>query len=221
MPPRRPSSAKAIAPHSTADASLAPHSDDSTGDFRIVAIGASAGGLDAFRSVLGAVPSASGMAFILVQHLDPTHDSMLVELLTGKTPLIVLEAVDGMSIEPEHIYVIPPDAYLSVGGRALHISKPLVRRGARLPFDFLLNSLAQSYGARAICVVLSGTGADGSLGLKAISNAGGLVIAQDPEEATFDAMPRSAIATGLVDLVAQAAKIPAALSSVVAGAKAC
>jgi two-component system CheB/CheR fusion protein len=180
-------------------------------DFPIVAIGASAGGLDTFRTLLGAVPQASGMAFILVQHLDPTHASMLVELLTGQTPLTVLEAVDGMRIEAEHLYVIPPGAYLSVGGGALHISRPEARHGARLPFDFLLDSLADSRGAQAICVVLSGTGADGSLGLEAIKQAGGLVIAQDPEEASFDGMPRSAIATGLVDLILPVADIPAAL----------
>jgi two-component system CheB/CheR fusion protein len=211
MPLRRPRSTKAVTPHSTAHATPAAQALASGGEFPVVAIGASAGGLDTFRTLLGAVPPASGMAFILVQHLDPTHQSMLVELLTAHTPLTVLEAVDGMSIETEHLYIIPPDAYLSVGGDALHISKPQVRHGARLPFDFLLNSMAQSYGERAVCVVLSGTGADGSLGLRAIRDAGGLVIAQDPEEASFDGMPRNAIATGLVDLVAQAAKIPAAL----------
>ena len=211
MPLSRPRSTKPVTPPSSAHASSAAPPHASSGEFPVVAIGASAGGLDAIRSLLGAVTPESGMAFILVQHLDPSHDSLLVELLTGKTPLTVQEAVDGMSIDPEHLYVIPPGVYLSVGEGALHISKPRVRHGARLPFDFLLNSLAQSYGARAICVVLSGTGADGSLGLKAIGDGGGLVIAQDPEEATFDAMPRSAIATGLVDLVAQAAKIPAAL----------
>ena len=211
MPPRRPRSTKAETSRSTEHASPAPLPLDAREAFLIVGVGASAGGLESFRSLLGAVRPATGMAFILVQHLDPTHESMLVELLTGHTPLTVREAVDGMRIEPDHLYVIPPDAYLSVGAGALHISKPQVRHGARLPFDYLLNSLAQSYGARAVCVVLSGTGGDGSLGLRAIKDAGGVVIAQDPEEASFDGMPRSAIATGLVDLVAPAAKIATAL----------
>ena len=151
------------------------------------------------------------MAFILVQHLDPNHDSLLVELLTGHTGLTVVEAAEGMMLEPEHLFVIPPGVYLKVEAGALHLSQPHERHGARLPFDFLLHSMAESCGERAICVVLSGTGADGSLGLGSISAGGGWVIAQDPEDATFDGMPRSAIATGLVDLVLAADKIPAAL----------
>jgi len=177
----------------------------------VVAIGASAGGLDAFRQLLDAVPARSGMAFILVQHLDPSHDSLLVELLTGHTPLTVVEAGEGMLIEPEHLYVIPPGVYLSVEAGAFHLTRPHERHGARMPFDFLLHSLAEAYGERAVCVVLSGTGGDGSLGLASVNAHGGWVIAQDPEDATFDGMPKSAIATGLVDLVAAANKIPAAL----------
>jgi len=180
-------------------------------DFPVVAIGASAGGLDTVRRLLDSLPAVSGMAFILVQHLDPDHDSMLVALLTGRSSLSVLEAVDGMLIEAEHLYVIPPGAYLTVGDGALHLSQPRARHGARLPFDFLLNSLATAYGDRAVCVVLSGTGADGSLGLEAIKAAGGLTIAQDPEDASFDGMPRSAIATGRVDLVLAADKIAGGL----------
>ena len=181
------------------------------GAFPVVAVGASAGGLDAFRRLLDALPASSGMAFILVQHLDPTHGSLLVELLTGHTSLTVVEAVEGMVLEPEHLYVIPPGVYLSVETGALHLSQPNERHGARLPFDFLLHSLAASCGDRTICVVMTGTGADGSLGLAAVSERGGWVIAQDPEDAAFDGMPRSAIATGLVDLVLAADKIPAAL----------
>ena len=177
----------------------------------VVAIGASAGGLDTLRRFLDALPAGSGMAFILVQHLDPTHPSMLVELLTGHTPLTVLEAVDGMGLEAEHLYVIPPGAYLTVADRSLHLSRPHERHGARFPFDFLLCSLAESCGEHAVCVVLSGTGSDGSLGLAAINARGGWVIAQDPEDATFDGMPKSAIATGLVDLVLAAEQIPGAL----------
>ncbi len=183
----------------------------------VVAIGASAGGLEACRKFLEALPAHSGMAFILVQHLDPTHASMLVELLADHAPLKVLEAAEGMRIERGRLYVIPPGAYLSVSGGVLRLSQPQARHGARLPFDFLLHSLAQDYGPRAICVILSGTGADGSLGLKAVKANGGLVVAQDPDEAGFDGMPRSAIATGAVDRVATAAKIPEAILGFSAG----
>jgi two-component system CheB/CheR fusion protein len=178
----------------------------------VVGIGASAGGLDACRKLVGALPAGNGMAFILVQHLDPTHESMMVDLLAGHTSMAVRQATDGMRIEPDHLYVIPPGAYLSVANRALHLSQPQARHGARLPFDFLLHSLAEDCGARAICVILSGTGADGSLGLKAVKEKCGLIIAQDPDEAGFDGMPRSAIMTGAVDLVLQAAAIPQALA---------
>jgi two-component system, chemotaxis family, CheB/CheR fusion protein len=151
------------------------------------------------------------MAFILVQHLDPTHESMMAELLAHRTAMIVEQATNGMLLEPERLYIIPPGSYLSVSEGALHLSEPDARHGARLPFDFLLRSLAEEYGERAICVILSGTGADGSLGLKAVKEKGGLVVAQDPEEAAFDGMPRSAILTGAVDLILPLARIPDAL----------
>ena len=152
------------------------------------------------------------MAFILVQHLDPTHESMMVDLLAGETSMTVLQAAEGMPVERDHLYIIPPGAYLSVGDGALHLTQPQVRHGARLPFDFLLNSLAEEYGARAIGVILSGTGADGSLGLKAVKAKGGRVIAQDPREASYEGMPSSAIATGMVDQVLTVARIPEALA---------
>jgi two-component system CheB/CheR fusion protein len=198
---------KARAGSPPVDASPAKESDA----LSVVAIGASAGGLDACRLLLDALPPDAGLAAILVQHLDPTHESMLVELLSGHTSMKVRQATDGMTIEREHLYVIPPGAYLSVQGGALRLSQPQERHGARLPFDFLLHSLAEDFSSRAICVVLSGTGADGSSGLKAIKEKGGLVIAQDPEEAGYDGMPRSAILTGAVDLVLPAAKIPEAI----------
>ena len=117
-----------------------------------------------------------------------------------------------MKIERERVYVIPPAVYLSVDGKGgMRLSEPKARHGARLPFDYLLNSLAREHGARSVCVVLSGTGADGSLGLKEVKESGGLVIAQDIAEADYDGMPRSAIATGAVDLVLRTAKIAEAL----------
>ena len=178
----------------------------------MVAIGASAGGLDACRKLLRALPADTGMAFILVQHLDPNHESMMVDLLAGVTALTVRQAANAMPIAREHLYVIPPGSYLAVADGALHLSHPPVRHGARLPFDYLLLSLAAEYGARAACVILSGTGADGSLGLKAVRERRGLVIVQDPEEASYDGMPRSAIMTGAVDLVLPLSEIPKALA---------
>src|SRR5271154_44196 len=180
--------------------------------FPVVGFGASAGGLDAFRRLLAVLPPGTGMAFILIQHLDPTHASMMVDLLAGHTPLKVQQAADGMPLEREHIYLIPPGAYLSIQGGALRLSKPRERHGARLPFDFFLRSLAEELGHRAICVILSGTGGDGSLGLKAVKEKGGLVIAQDPNDAEYDGMPRSAIMTGAVDLVLTVAKMPEILA---------
>lgn len=179
----------------------------------VVGIGASAGGLDACRRLLTTLPPGNGMAFILVQHLDPTHESMLVDLLAGHTPMRVQQAENGMKLEQDHLYVIPPGAYLSVANGALQLSQPQERHGARLPFDFLLRSLAQECGARTICVVLSGTGADGSIGLKAVKQAGGHVIVQNPEDAAYDGMPRSAIMTGAVDRVLPVTEIPGALAA--------
>jgi two-component system, chemotaxis family, CheB/CheR fusion protein len=184
---------------------------DGSETFPIVGIGASAGGLEACRKLVGAVPAGSGMALILIQHLDPTHESMMAELLAGSTPMTVRQASEGMPIERDHLYVIPPGTYLSVADGALHLSAPQERHGARLPFDFLLHSLAEERGARAICLILSGTGADGSLGSKAVREQGGLIIAQEPAQAAYDGMPQSAIRTGTVDLVLPAEKMPEAI----------
>ncbi|MGA8901728.1 chemotaxis protein CheB [Bradyrhizobium sp.] len=211
MPRSRPSRTKTTRPRSTGCALPVRGPPRGPDDFLIVGIGASAGGLDACRKFIEALPAGNGMAFILVQHLDPTHESMMVDLLADHTQMVVRQAADGAPLEPDHLYVIPPGTYLSIGGGALHLSEPLARHGARLPFDFLLHSLAEDYGERAVGVILSGTGADGSLGLKAVKEKGGLVIAQDPDEAAHDGMPRNAILTGAVDLVLSVAKIPDAL----------
>ncbi len=208
----RPRQAKAVRSRPSAQASSSHGASREPRNFLVVGIGASAGGLDACRKLLSAVPGDTGMAFILVQHLDPTHQSMMVELLSGHTSLHVLEAADGMLIEPDHLYVIPPGTYLSVGDGALRLSQPQARHGARMPFDFLLHSLAQEYGALSVGVILSGTGTDGSLGMKSIKERHGFAIAQDPDEATYDGMPRNAIAAGAVDLVVPVAKIPDALA---------
>src|ERR1700730_2585407 len=180
-------------------------------DFLVVGLGASAGGLEALYKLFDALPSDTGMAFILIQHLDPTHGSMMVGLLAGHTAMQVSEAADGMAIEREYVYVIPPGVYLSISDGALRLTNPRERHGARMPFDFFLRSLAEDCGARAVCAVLSGTGADGSAGLTAIRAKGGLVVVQDPQYAAQGGMPRSAILTGAADLVLPVAEIPAAL----------
>ena len=180
----------------------------------VVGIGASAGGLEAATRLIEAWPPGSGMAFILVQHLDPSSDSMMAALLIPHTALTVREAAEGTPIVPEHLYVIPPGTYLSVGEGMLHLTIPPVRQGGtRMPFDFLLHSLARHYGKRAACVVLSGTGTDGSAGLRSIKAHGGIVAVQDPAEASYDGMPRNAIETGLADFVLPLADIPGALSA--------
>ncbi len=169
--------------------------------FAVVGIGASAGGLEACRRLVRALPGETGIAFVLIQHLDPDHDSLMAELLSSSTGMVVQQAADGMIVAPDHLYVIPPGAYLSVADGALRLSQPLARHGARLPVDFFLNSLALAYGPRAVGMILSGTGSDGSIGIKAIKAHGGLVIVQDPEEASYDGMPRNAVRTGAVDMV--------------------
>jgi two-component system CheB/CheR fusion protein len=211
MPDTHPDRAKAT-PSGSGRRPLARGSLPHRSDFPVVGIGASAGGLEACRKFLAALPANNGMAFILVQHLDPTHESMLVELLANATRMTVVQAADGMPIKRDHLYVIPPGTYLSVVDGALRLSQPQARHGARLPFDFLLHSLAVDLGSRAICVVLSGTGADGSLGLRAVKESGGFVIAQDPDEAEYNGMPQNAILTGGVDIVLAVERIPEALA---------
>jgi two-component system CheB/CheR fusion protein len=198
------------APRRARAAPIAPLQPPNDG-FPVVGVGASAGGLDAFRTLLDAFPADAGIALVLISHLDPTHASMLVDLLSSHTTMPVAQATNGMPLERNHVYVIPPQAYLSVPNGVLEVSTPRAPHGARLPFDFFLNSLAEEYDERAVCVVLSGTGADGSTGLQAVSEKGGLVIAEDPDEAAFDGMPRSAIGTGSVNLVLPVAQIPEAI----------
>ena len=177
----------------------------------IVAIGASAGGLEACRQFLGALPEVTGLAFIVVQHLDPNHESMLVELLSSHTALTVRQATNGAVIAEEHLYVIPPGTALAVRNGALQLSPPSERHGARLPYDFLLRSLAEGPASRSIAVILSGSGEDGTKGALALRAEGGFVIAQEPTEADFDGMPRAAIVAGATDLILPVAAIPEAL----------
>ena len=214
-PPKAPPLSRAQAAASARERAAA--SPDSAGPAilarSVIGIGASAGGLEAATQLLEAWPADSAMALILVQHLDPSSGSMMAALLAPHTALTVCEATEGMPVLPGHVYVMPPASYLSVGGGVLHLTSPPERHGARMPFDFLLHSLAREYGERAGCIVLSGTGTDGSAGLRSIKAQGGVVAVQDPAEAGYDGMPRNAIATGLAEFVLKLADIPAALSA--------
>ena len=180
---------------------------------RIVGLGASAGGLEPLEQFLAGVPASSGLAYVVVQHMDPTHKALLGELLQRTTAMPVHEVADAQRIEPDVVYVIPPNAELTVVGGALHLAQPSQPRGQRLPIDVLFSSLARELGDQAIAVVLSGMGSDGTLGLQAIKSQGGLTLAQQPESADFDAMPKSAIAAGCVDIVA----LPAEMASRILG----
>src|SRR5690348_6258112 len=165
--------------------------------FPVIAVGASAGGLEAFRTFVTGLPANSGMAFVLVQHLDPSHKSMMANLLAPHTGMPILEAQEGMRLEPNHVYLNPPGRYLALHSGVFEVSLAAPAQSPRMPFDFLLQSLAEEVGERAVCVILSGTASDGSVGARAIKAAGGLAIAQDPSEAQYDGMPRNAIATGV------------------------
>ena len=175
---------------------------------RMVGIGASAGGLAALEEFFKNIPLKSGLAYLVVQHLDPTQKAMLAELLQRITPMPVREAENGKLIEPDCVYVIPPNTELSINGGALHLDKPKEPRGMRLPINILFSSLARVQGERAIAVVLSGMGSDGTLGLQAVKALGGLIVVQQPDTAQFDSMPSSAIASGCADIVAPAAALP-------------
>ena len=182
---------------------------------RVVGLGASAGGLAPLEAFLSNIPAASGVAYLVVQHMDPTRKTLLGELLQRITPMPVHEAVEARVIEPDAVYVITPDTELTVLGGALHLAKPGEPRGQRQPIDVLFISLARELGERAIGVVLSGMGSDGTQGLQAIKTQGGLTLAQLPESAQFDSMPRSAIAAGCVDIVDLPADLPARIASVI------
>ncbi|MDO8412896.1 MAG: chemotaxis protein CheB [Gallionellaceae bacterium] len=176
--------------------------------FPIVGIGASAGGLEALESFLTHVRTGSGMAYVVVQHLDPTYKGILPELLQRSTKMTVVEVEDQMKVKPNCVYVIPPNKDLSIEQGYLRLSKPLVGRGLRLPIDLFFRSLAIERHEYAIGVILSGMGSDGTLGLRAIKENSGLCVVQEPTDAKFDSMPRSAITTGVADIVAPAQELP-------------
>lgn len=177
----------------------------------VVAIGASAGGLEATSRLFDGLPSTTGIAFIVVQHLEPSHKSLMVPLLAGHTAMPVVEARHGCPLAPDHVYVIPPGRYLAVRAGTLRLSAPEAVHGLRLPFDWLIRSLAVSCGRQSAAVVLSGTGGDGSGGLAALHAAGGLILAQATEEAEHPGMPQAALDTALVDASLPLVAMPAVL----------
>lgn len=174
----------------------------------IVGIGASAGGLEAFEQFFRYVPEKSGAVYIVVQHLDPTHKGMLVELLQRITSMPVSQVTDSLHVEPDHVYVIPPNKDLSLLHGVLHLLPPSSPQGLNLPIDFFFRSLAEDQQERSIGVVLSGMGSDGTLGVRAIKEKGGAVFVQDLTSAKFGGMPRSAIDTGLADVVGPVEDLP-------------
>jgi two-component system CheB/CheR fusion protein len=182
--------------------------------FPIVGIGASAGGLEAFTQVLAQLPEQTGMAFLLVQHLDPTHESQLTELLAKVTRIPILEATDDLEVRPNHIYIIPPNANMALSKGHLRITRRAETRTPHLPVDFLFRSLAQDQQSRAIGVVLSGSGSDGTLGLVEIKAAGGITFAQDELTAKHSGMPTSAMGSGSVDFVLPPGEIAHRLAEV-------
>ena len=176
--------------------------------FPVVGIGASAGGLDALELFFSHMPPDAGIAFVIIQHLDPRHKSIMDELLKRRTTMRVLQAEDGVTIEPNSVYLNQPDKDIGIFNGRFQLTDPVETHQVRLPINNFFRSLAEDQGENAICIILSGSGSDGTLGLKEIKGAGGMVMVQNPEQAQYDSMPKSAIETGLVDYVLPADKMP-------------
>ena len=167
----------------------------------IVGIGASAGGLEAFSQLLRTLPAETGMAFVLVQHLDPRHESMLTQILSQRTKMPVNEVNDGLAVEPDHVYILPPNKNMTISGGILDLRPRTEVRGQHMPVDHFFRSLAEDQKSHAIGVILSGTASDGALGLRAIKAEGGITFAQDEKSAKFGGMPHSAVAAGGADFI--------------------
>jgi two-component system CheB/CheR fusion protein len=180
-------------------------------DFPIVGIGASAGGLEALELLFENMPKDNGMAFVVIQHLDPNHVGIMPELLQRITSMKVIQASDRLRVKPNCVYVIPPNKSMSLLKGTLHLFDPVETRGLRLPIDIFFRSLAEDMQEKSIGIILSGMGSDGSLGLKAIKEKNGIVVVQDPESAKYDSMPRRAKEAVVVDIMAAAEEIPAKL----------
>ncbi len=173
----------------------------------LVALGGSAGGLDAFEKFFLSVPSDTGIVFVVIAHLSPNHISILPELLQRKTEMKVIPIKNRTSIQPNTVYVIPPDMMLNIKKNKLYLKHIDHTNRVNLPIDYFLTELSKNHKTKAGCIIFSGTGTDGTIGLKAIKNCGGITFAQDPESAKYDGMPKSAIATGLVDYILPPEKI--------------
>jgi len=180
-------------------------------DFPIVGIGASAGGLETLEQFFAKMPEKTGMAFVIVQHLDPNHVGMMPELLQRMTKMTVIQVTDCLKVKPNCVYIIPPNKSMSILNGTLHLFAPVETHGIRLPIDVFLRSLADDKQEKSIGIILSGMGSDGSLGLKAIKEKNGVVLVQDPSTAKFDGMPRSATATVIADIVAPVEELPTKL----------
>ena len=178
----------------------------------VIGLGASAGGLQAFTDFFEAIPENSGMAFVAIHHVDPNHKSLMADLLSKHTNMTVELAADQTPVKPDHVYIIPPGEFLCIEDGVLRLKEPSEPRGMRLPIDFFLRSLAKDQQQNAVAVILSGTGSDGTAGVRSIKENGGLVLVQEPKEASHDGMPRSAIATGTADHILPVAKMPAIIS---------
>ena len=174
----------------------------------VVGIGASAGGLEAYKRLLRQMSENTGMAFVLVQHLDPTHQSLMVELLAKYTAMPVLQVEGPTPIQPNHVYMIPPNRFITIKEGGLFLEQPVIKRGVRLPIDYFFRSLAQARRERSVCIVLSGTGSDGADGLREVKGEGGMTIVQQPDTAEYDGMPRAALSTGAVDYVLPIDEMP-------------
>ncbi len=177
----------------------------------IVGLGGSAGGIAALQDFFAAMPVDSGLAFVVILHLSPTHESALAEMLQRSTMMQVAVATDGATVQPNSVYVIPPGKFLASANGLLRLSNAEEHRGQRMAVDHFFRTLADTHGSQSLAVVLSGAGGDGALGLKRVKELGGLAIAQDPDEAQYPDMPRSAIATGVVDWVLGVKEMPAKL----------
>ena len=157
------------------------------------------------------MPPESGIAFVLIPHLDPNHESLMPELISRQTAMPVIEAAEGTMVQANCVYIIPPNKYMTIEGGALRLTGPVERHGAQTSLDLFLRSLAEDQQEKAICIILSGTGSHGSLGLKAVKAGGGMAMVQDPETAEYDRMPQNALATGLADYVLPVAQMPSVL----------
>jgi two-component system CheB/CheR fusion protein len=175
----------------------------------IVGIGASAGGLGALKSFFDKAPADMGAAFVIIQHLDPNHQSLTAEILGRHTTMPAKQIEQGMNVEKNHIYVIPPNTYVTLKGNKFELGEAVLRHSLRMPIDVFFSSLAAEQTQHAVGIILSGTGSDGSGGIREIKGSGGITFAQSPDTAQFDGMPRAAIRTGQIDVVCPVEDMPA------------